>query len=327
MAAQLTPVQKRHLEGIVAKVQYYLDVRYVMARRFNPNLERAWEDLAAQQLNTLRITLSAEKMFGPIRYNVAELLVSDDAKKRQELFLRKSQNCLMSEIVEGKEGDGHKTHGAMEIHDLRTLCSAIDPALEKVVVLIQTFIWWDLEDAVDWLRFENKLKLQKRIQEGGFSEELAAYYREMMQADHVPSQAEALAFETKMMRSIVEGLRQRRQVEAGYQLVLRREQSAAEQPEVLIEALAGQQNILKALKAGTALPQPVVEQIAKAMGVTAAEATADRIQPFIEQTLVQNRRRLKDALAGTGSGALVNVKQQQFSEFESQVAALEGAAG
>jgi len=326
MAMQLTAVQKRHIEAIMAKVQYYLDIRYQQARRFQPNLERSWDDLSAIQMNTLKTTLGSDKMFGPNRYNVAEVLVGDDPKKRQEFFLKKSQNCLMSEIVEGKETDGHKTHGAMEIHDMRTLCAAIDRPLETVVNLIQTFIWWDLEDAVDWLRVENKLRLINRLDEG-VSDELATAYREILQSDHKPSAQEVVQYEARTLRSVIEALRQRRLLDGGYQIVFRREQLPTEQPEMIIEALAGQQNLLKTLKAGQALPPQILEQIAKAMSIEPADATPDRVRPFLENMIAQNRKRLKDAVNGTGSGPLINVKAAQLTEFEAAYAALVQAKG
>ncbi|MBI1292320.1 hypothetical protein GC173_13950 [bacterium] len=316
MAMQLTAIQKRHIEGILAKVQYYLDLRYAQARRFNPNLERSWEDLASIQMNTLRASLTADKMFGPVRYNVAEVLVGDDMKKRQEFFLKKSQNCLQAEIVENKESDGHKTHGAMEIHDMRTLCSAIDKSLEMVVTLIQTFIWWDLEDAVDWLRVENKLRFINRIEESGLSDELAQSYRELLQMDHTPSAVEVLQAEAKSLKTIIESLRQRRALDGGYQIIFKRDQAQTEQPEVLIDAIAGQQNLLKTVKGGQALSPAIHEQIAKGLNVEVAEATPERVRAFLESMIAQNRKRLRDALNGMGTGAMVNVKAQQLAEFE-----------
>jgi hypothetical protein len=320
MALQLTNVQKRHIEGILTKVQFYLDIRYAQARRFNPNLERSWDDLCAIQMSTLRSTLSSDKMFGPVRYNVAEVLVGDDQKKRQEFFLKKSQNCLLSEIVEVKESDGHKTHGAMEIHDMRTLCHAIDKPLETVVNLIQTFIWWDLEDAVDWLRVENKLRILGRLEEAGLSDELANTYRELMQADHKPTMQEVLQHEARGLKSIIEVLKQRRALDGGYQIVYRREQSQTEQPDVIIDAIAGQQNLVKAVRAGQALPPQILEQIAKGLNVDVAQATPERILPFLESMIAQNRKRLKDAINGVGSGPLQNVKMIQLSEFEMSLA-------
>jgi hypothetical protein len=323
MAAPLTAYQKKAIETILTKVQSYCDARYAQARRFNPNLERSWEDLSAQQFSTLRLTLSAEKMFGPVRYNVAELLLSDDAKKRADFFLRKAQNCLLSEIIENKEAsDGHKTAGAMEIHDMRTLCSAIDAALDKVVVLIQTFIWWDLEDACDWGRFESKANRIQKLEESGLTDELADYFRQLMGIETKPNAEQVILYECRQLRNVLSVFRTRRAMEAGYQAILRREQLPVENPSLIIEALAGQQNMLKRLRNNEPMDDGTLEQFARAMGCEASGVTPAKAIPFLDNMIQGNMKRLKASLNGSGTGAMTNMKMQQLADMEAQMAKL-----
>jgi len=320
MAGTLTPMQKKAVDAVLAKVQYYLDSRYAQIRRINPKTESVWEDLVWQQMTALRTSLSLEKIFGPVRFNVAETLLSDDLRKRQELFMRKSQNCLIGEIVEEKEKEGHRTSGAMEIHDMRTLFHAIDASLESIVILIQTFIWWDLEDACDWARFEKKISIIRAFEENGITPEMAEYYQNVMAATTRPQAEDVIIFECRNLRRTLDLFRTRRGSDQGYQIILKREQTQMENPDLLIDAIAGQQNLLKSLRAGQPLQPAHADQFARAMGVDPDDATPDRVAPFLEQMIAGNKKRLKAALNGQGSGNPVNLKRQQLEEMEARFA-------
>ncbi|CAN5366970.1 hypothetical protein BH09SUM1_BH09SUM1_19770 [soil metagenome] len=316
----LTPLQRKAVETLAAKVQYYLDIRYQQVRRINPKVETVWEDVAWQQMTSLRISLSSDKLFGPTRMNVAELLLSDDIRRRSDLFMRKSQNCLIGEIIEEKEKDSHKTSGAMEIHDMRTLCYAMDPSLETIAILVQTFIWWDLEDACDWGRYEKKAAMIAAFEENGITPEMAEYYKELALMDHKPTAEEAILFDCKMMKTAIESFRLRRNSERGYMMVVRREQAQAENPEMLIDALASQQNLIRSLSGGGALDPNMAQQFARAMNVDAAQLTAGQVTPFLENMIAANKKRLRAALNGTGSGAPVIVKREQLDNMDAKYA-------
>ncbi|HNM47090.1 MAG TPA: hypothetical protein PKH51_08740, partial [Candidatus Sumerlaeota bacterium] len=151
----------------MAKMQLYLDMRYQQIRRVNSKVDAIWDDLTWQQLSQLRTSLSGDKAFGPQRFHVAELFLSDDQRRIRELLSVKSQNSLLGEIVEEKEKETHRTGGGLDIHDMRTLFHAIDPGLDKMIGLVQTFIWWDLEDAADLARFEKKVGIVRAFEENG----------------------------------------------------------------------------------------------------------------------------------------------------------------
>lgn len=315
-----TPLQKRAVEAIINKVQHYLDMRFQQVRRINPKVESIWEDLVWQQMATLRITISGDKAFGPIRFHVGELLLSDDQRRIRELYSSKSQNSLLGELVEEKEKDTHRTAGSLDIHDMRTLCHAIDPGLDKLVGLVQTYIWWDLEDAVDLARFEKKVGIIRAFEENGITEEMAEYYKELMQADRKPSAEDVITHECRMLARTVELFRARRQAEPGYQMIVRRESQAIENPDLLIEALASQMGMLKGLRGGKTLDESMAEQFAKAMNTESSRVNPERAVAFLESTIAANKKRLKGALLGTGTGSPYNVKQAQLEEMERRLA-------
>lgn len=299
------------------RMQQYLDTRYQQLRRINQKAEAIWEDVTWQQLSSLRVTLEGEKAFGPVRFHVAETLVSDDARRIREFFSSKSQQCLLGEIVESKEGEGHKTHGAMEIHDMRTLFRSMDPHIESIVALVQTFIWWDLEDAADMARFEKKIGLIQVVEQSGLDEELTAYYREQMQVPDKPlSPEEVISHEVKALGRTVEGFRARRETDRGYQVIVARETTQVENPDLLIPALANQLNLFATLSNGSALDPGLAEQFGKAMGIPGAQVTNEKARTFLENTINGNKKRLRNALAGGGSGSPYNFKRRQLDDIE-----------
>ncbi|MCC6546299.1 hypothetical protein IT570_03935 [Candidatus Sumerlaeota bacterium] len=315
-AVNQTPLQKRAVEAIMAKMQSYLDMRFQQIRRINSKVDAIWDDLTWQQLSQLRTSLSGDKGFGPQRFHVGELFLSDDQRRIRELLSVKSQNSLLGEIVEEKEKDTHRTGGGLEVHDMRTLFHAIDPGLDKMIGLVQTFIWWDLEDAVDLARFEKKVGIVRAFEENGITDEMADYYRELIGVDKKPSAEEVILHECRMLARTLELFRLRRNSEHGYQMIVKREMQAAENPDVIIEATANQMGMLRALRGGKELDSVLKEQFAKALGCEPSAVTTERATSFLDSTVQANKKRLRTGLMGSGSGQPYNVKRAQLEEME-----------
>ncbi len=311
-----TPLQKRAVEAIMAKMQLYLDMRYQQIRRVNSKVDAIWDDLTWQQLSQLRTSLSGDKAFGPQRFHVAELFLSDDQRRIRELLSVKSQNSLLGEIVEEKEKETHRTGGGLDIHDMRTLFHAIDPGLDKMIGLVQTFIWWDLEDAADLARFEKKVGIVRAFEENGITDEMAEYYRELMGVDRKPSGEDVILHECKMLGRTLDLFRTRRNTEQGYQMIVKREMQPTESPDVIIEATANQLGMLKALRGGKVLDDVLKEQFSRALACEPSAVTADRAISFLDNTIQTNKKRLKASLLGAGSGQPYNVKRAQLEEME-----------
>ncbi|MEO8377282.1 MAG: hypothetical protein ABI579_06400 [Candidatus Sumerlaeota bacterium] len=311
-----TPLQKRAVESIMAKMQLYLDMRFQQIRRVNSKVDAIWDDLTWQQMSQLRTSLSSDKGFGPVRVHVAELFLSDDQRRIRELLSVKSQNSLLGEIVEEKEKDTHRTGGSLDVHDMRTLFQAIDPGLDKMIGLVQTFIWWDLEDAVDLARFEKKVGIIRAFEENGITDEMADYYRELIGTDRKPAAEDVILHECKMLSRTLDLFRTRRNSEQGYQMIVKREIQPTENPDVIIEATANQMGMLKALRGGKVLDDTLKEQFSKALACEPSTVTADRAISFLDMTIQTNKKRLKAGLMGSGGGQPYNVKRLQLDEME-----------
>jgi hypothetical protein len=275
-----------------------------------------WEDLTWQQVAQIRFSLSGDKPFGPERFVVADLLLGDDIRKIKDLFNPVAQSSLLGEIVERKEEKSHGTAGQLEIHDMRSLYSAVDPSVQSIVQLIQTFVWWDLEDAADRARFDRRVAAIQRVDAGKLTQHDRDAYKAPMKTERAITDADIVAFELKMLKYCVESFRARRLADKGYQMIITREATAAQDPDMLIGALAQENMLAKTLRQGRDIDAGMKAQFAKAMGCEAAEATADRILPFLEARIAEHRKLLRDALNGNVSGAPNDFKKLQLAELE-----------
>lgn len=324
MPLAITASQKQAVESILQRVQQYLDMRYLQARRINPKVEMVWGDIAWQQMSNMRRSLEGDKAFGPERVNVAELLLSDNRKRIMDLFLTKSQNCLLGEIVEVRESDGHRTHSSMEIHDMRTLFRALDPAVESIVALIQTFLWWDLEDAADLARFERNAAIAAHIEKNGLNEHMAQYYKEKLHSNRDVSPDDAIECELRQMQTSRDCFRARRITEKAYQIIVCHEHSKKDNPDQVIEALGSQLQIREGLQKGAPMNPQLAEQLSKALHCAPEEVTAEKALGFLENTIATNRKRLQAIMLGGSGGTPFNYKARQLEELEQRFEAALG---
>lgn len=319
MALQLTHLQKRGVESILGRVNVYLDARYQQIRRIQPKFETVWEDLVWQQTTNLRNTLAGDKAWGPQRFNVAEVMLGDDNKKIRDLMGGTPQANLMNEVVEEKESQTKGTGSRLEIHDMRTLYSSIDSSLANAVQLIQTFIWWDLEDGADLARFEKKVSMIRAFEENGITPEMESYYNVLMHSDKKLSADDVILYECKMLKRTVEGIRARRVLEPSYQMIIRRETLPNENPDALIAGIAYQMNVLDGLRRQGTIDDATTDQFAKAMGIEPGAVTPDKAAAFLAGTIAENKKRLKNALNGSGGGAQTNFKRSQLDELDARL--------
>lgn len=316
MALQMTPFQKNAVDAILARVQLYLDARYLQVRRINAKAEAVWDDLAWLAMSNLRTTLSLDKGWGPDRFHIGETLVGDEVKRIRDCFSVKAQQSLLGEIVEGKKSEGeHKTTSAMEVTDMRSLFSAMDPSLASITGLIQTYIWWDLEDAVDCARFDMKVNIIRNFEARGVPPETVELYGK--QQNRKMTAEDVIMHECRMLKRVMENFRTKREADRGYQLIIKREQAATEDPNLILDALTQQISMHRGLRAGNlTLDDSMIDNFARAMGIEPILVTAERAEAFLNQTITANKARLKGAFAGAGSGAPYNFKGRQMEEMD-----------
>jgi hypothetical protein len=298
-------------------VRDYMDARAEAAMRINPRLEGIYEDIAWQQTTQFRLVLENRKGFGPVKLMVCDILLSDDEQKIRDLFNPTNQVSILTEIVQEKEEAGKKTAGNLEIHDMPTMYRALDPSLEKIVLLIQCWIWWDLEDAVDICRFNQGSQMVMHIDKSGVPEQLAQYYAEQFRlAAQQVSPEVIIAHELAKCQDYMDRFLARRAADEGHRIIIKREPAKDSNPDMLIRAIARQYVIQDQIREKKDLDPAARQSFGKALGLSPEEVTPERVIAATERAVTEGKARLKSTMRGEASGRPYDYKQWQAERMQ-----------
>ena len=214
----------KRADSIIKKIRDYMDIRFAHACRVNQHIRHIYEDVRWQQLASLRHVISRSKAFGPDRYYVADILCEDNASRKKALFTPTDQNSILNEIINLQDiSDKDKTAGQLPIHDMRTFYRSLDPSLEHVVELIQTWIWWDLADASDLVLFEHQVQVVKKVMEIKMEGPIIEHYQKVLhKAGEDLERKDIVSYEFKRLEDILKGVEERRAEDEGYMMIVKR---------------------------------------------------------------------------------------------------------
>lgn len=221
----LNPKTRRRVQAILKKIQDYMDIRFAHAARVNPNIRHIYGDIRWQQLTSLRLVLESTKAWGPDRYYVADVLCEDNVGKKKSLFLPTDQNSILNEIINLKDtADRDRRAGQLPIQDMRTFYTALDPSLERIVELIQTWIWWDLADACDLVAFEHQAQLLKKVEGIKLEGPVMDHYQKVFRksASEI-NRNMVIGYEYRRLESIVKRVEERRLEDEGHEMIVKRD--------------------------------------------------------------------------------------------------------
>lgn len=320
--AELSPQQQKRVEGIVAIVKEFLDARFEHAIRINPNIANVYADLSWQQLVTLKQILSETKAFGPVRFYVCDILSSDDEHKKRALFSPTDQNSIMNEIINLAEDRSETTSGTLNIRNIRTFYKALDPSLEQIVELIQTWIWWDLPDSADMFAFEQEYQRILKLAKQPLSDKIIDYYRKLMKwaSDKELTKKDILEYEVQKLSKIVQNLGRRIAEEPGYKMILKRDKLSSEMLEEMIIKLAKHINNLRKIRQMNEIPDELKGLYSKSLNISPQDVTKEIIIQFEEKSINQLEEKIKDTLnLGQALGEPYNYKEKKFKELEKRL--------
>ena len=217
----LTDKAKQNVDGIMHYFNDFLDKRFGQARRINPSAGRAEMDMRLHMGEVMRHVLSEAKGFGPLRIGVADILSGTDTEKIRALFNPTDQVSLLNEIVPVAEELKQRRAGQLEIRDIRTLYRALDPSLEKILTLVQTWIWWDLPDSAERHRFDVQEQIIQNLRTCTLDQPLLDYYRQEMKTRPGVelTRADLVKFELARAKDIVDRFETRRLGEGGHEII------------------------------------------------------------------------------------------------------------
>jgi hypothetical protein len=292
---------KQNLDGILKHLNDFLDKRFGQARRINPSAARAEADMRLHMGEVMHSVLARPKGFGPERLVVANILASDDAEKRTALFNPTDQVSLLNEIVPVEEELKQRRAGQLEIHDVRTLYRSLDPSLEKILTLVETWIWWDLLDAAERYRFDVQERILQNLRGCTLDATLVEYYRQVMKTRPGVelTRADMAKCELARAKEILDRFEARRQSDGGHQIIgvnLEREGNA--------EADACAVRLAKRLTAAEKMrllgdgevEKGIRDYYAPQIGLPADRVTAQAIADYENRLARRDRQTLLDLL-------------------------------
>jgi len=213
------------LEGIIAELSNYFKIRYEQITRIKPALKFMYADLLWQQMIKVRAIMSEDKMFGPIRLRVADILASRDEAKRHAVMSPLDQASILNELIPEQEEGATRRPGFVSVRTVGALYMSVDPSLGSVIELTDIWLWWDILDAADAFNFKEQKKLIERLRPAEITAAMQTYYHGAMgQRDDRPlTREEILSFEFVYLESLWKNFMQRRFEEKSYLMVIKRE--------------------------------------------------------------------------------------------------------
>lgn len=296
---------KRHAEKIMERLRDYLSIRFDMIARVNPTLEPIKDDLMYHELENVRHCLEGTKIYGPTRMCVADVFLSDNEKRRSDLMSPTDQTSIQVELVSHCQDERvESTRGQIRFHDLKSFYAAINPSLSGVIDLFETWIWWDIRDAAELVRFEQKLGIISRIRQGKFSPEMRKRYATLIQSssggdedDQAGSAAmiteeEILTYEINQLQRTRDQWAQRREYERGYMYVLRRDEIPLVQKGEVIHTIAEKVREYDTIKNTDMMNDEVRYRYASILRVAPDKVEKENILDYLRNELYEDERRM-----------------------------------
>ena len=107
---------------------------------------------------------------------------------------------------------------------MRTFYTALDPSLERIVELIQTWIWWDLADACDIVSYEHQVQLINKVKDIKLEGPIMDHYQKIFRktASEIDKKM-VIDYELGRLDTICEKVTERRTMDAGFEMIVKRD--------------------------------------------------------------------------------------------------------
>jgi len=187
-----------------------------------------------------------------------------------------------------------------------------------VVELIQTWIWWDLADAADFFNFDQQYQRIMTLHSCELTDQIIDYYHKAFKrlAQEV-SRQEILDYEFKKLTTILDRFVIGRQMEGGYQIIIKREELPDTATDTLLLDQSKHIMALQKLQNLPDLDENMKEYYQKALGEPAEEIDLNRAIAFEERQIKEGKVVLLQALSDKKALAEpYDYKQAQLAELQ-----------
>jgi hypothetical protein len=313
------------MEGIIAELSNYFEIRYQQITRIKLGLKSMYADLLWQQMAKVREVISGEKMFGPVRVRVADILGSRDEAKRHAVMGPIDQSSILNELIPEQEEGAARRPGFLSVRTMRALYTSVDPSLGPVIELTDIWLWWDILDATDIFNSKEQKKLIERLKGAEITASVQNFYHGAMgrRDDRPLTRDEILSFEFVYLESLWKNFMQRRAEEKSYMMVIKREPIGGEDSvDELIVTLSRHITARQRLGHEGGLDDRLREYYAKVLKCEAAQVKGEQAIAHEDLAIIQLRDDLRMGLErGEVLGAPYDYKHRQGEDMGRDVEA------
>lgn len=317
--AQLTPSQNNNIESIIKIIEEFLDIRFDHACRINNKITHVVEDLKWQQLMNLREVLGASKGIGENRYMTVDMMMGDDDNLRKTLYMAQGQNSICNEIIKSTDSRSAQAVSGLSIKDITSFYRAIDPSLVSILELVQTWIWWDIEDAAEIHFFDNETKKIGKLYSTQITPEIKHYYIRLFHRgdDEDVTKDEIITFEVAKLERVYQRWAERKSDQESYQMIIKRDEKESINIDDSIIKLSKHIANLKNIKTTHKLTEEMAKYYSQVFKCNQEEITMPKVLDYEQNTIDESKRNLS-AIQATGKvyGQPYDYKEMKLKEYK-----------
>lgn len=310
---------KYRVEGIIKELGNYFEIRYAQLTRVKPSLASMYADLLWQQMAKVRDVMSHEKMFGPVRVRVGDILASRDEAKRRAIMGPIDQASILNELVPEQEETEERRPGFVVVRNMRALYTSVDPSLGPVIELTDIWLWWDILDAADVFNFKEQKKLIERLRSADITDAMQTHYHDALgRRDDTPlTREEILSYEFGYLESIWKMFTQRREGEESFKMVIKRDPVGGDDSvDDLIVTLSRHITVRRRLASEGGLDDRLREHYARVFKCEPSEVKAEQAIAHEDVAIMRLREDLRLALErGEALGEPYDYKRAQGEQM------------
>jgi hypothetical protein len=317
----LTPAQQRRVDGICHHIDEYLTLRFSHAERVNPKIGGFVDDLRAQMQVNLREVLTKAKAWGVEKVMIADVLCGDNLNRRFEVLNTTGQYSILHEIVSALD-EHERGADAIRITNMRNLYEAIDPTIGTLIELAQTWLWWDLPDAVCLQAYFSQVQRIRRLVDLEITPQVMDFYRTALNLgpQEEITRDQMIAHEYRRLRRLLLEFELRRRDDLAHMEVLRREVVDDAGVHEMIRELAREIEALDHLAQTEELDDRIRGYYAKKLATDPAHVGREHALRWQREHVEEMKNQLHIALAtGQVLGPPENFKMVQLDQMKAEL--------
>ena len=320
----ITPTQKKKIEGIIKYLMKYLHYRSNHLVRCCPKLKTAMSDVKWHTMDRMTEVLTMRKMYGTDRIMIVDAITGDNDSIKRAVLSPVGQYSIISDVIERKAATTEVGSG-VTITDIKELYKFIDSSYENLIELIQSWFWWDLKDAVDNYLLDTYLERISKLQNIELTPPICDAYRKILNkgAEETITKAEIINYEFQKICELFKSLQKKRSEEHSFQKILARDPfNRLEIDEYILEmgeSIKRTRNLLSSSE----LSENDKDFYSRKLGIKPTDVTIPKALKYEENEINRLETFLSEYLeTASHLGEPYNLKTKEIEEYEKKINAI-----